>query len=222
MATRLDSVHRFNVDEYHRMGELGILPEHGVELIEGRIVFAGDRPWRFDVDDYYRLAEAGILTEDDRVELIDGEIIDMAPAGSRHAACVSRLNRLLVGRVRDAIVRVQDPLRVWGPTEPEPDLAVVRFREDFYIEHHPTPGDVLLVVEVADSSVGRDRTEKAEMYATVGIREYWLVDLTQSAVLVHTSPSGAGYLSVDAKQREDTWTSHSLPGLTVSGTDIFG
>lgn len=222
MATRLDSVHRFNVDEYHRMRDLGILPERGVELIEGRIVLAGGRPWRFDVDDYHWLAEAGILAEDDRVELINGEIIDMTPAGSRHAACVSRLTRLLVARVGDAIVRVQDPLRVWGPTEPEPDLTVVRFREDFYVEQHPAPGDVLLVIEVADSSLVRDRTEKAEMYATVGIREYWLVDLTGSNVMVHSDPSGAGYLSVETRQRDDSWTSYSLPGLTVSGVEILG
>src|SRR4051812_16214443 len=105
MATRLESLHRCDVDQYHRMGELGILPKRGVELIDGHIVFAAGRRWRFTVEDYHALVAAGILDEDDHVELIDGEIIDMTPAGSLHAACVSRLTRLLVPRVGDAIVR---------------------------------------------------------------------------------------------------------------------
>ncbi len=198
MATRLDSVHRFKVDEYHRMGELGILPERGVELINGRIMFAGGRSWRFTVDDYYQLAQAGILTESDRTELIEGEIVDMSPTGSRHAGHLKRLVAALSRRIADTAVRsVQDPLHLSTGTEPLPDL-------------------------MADSSAERDRTEKADLYARSGIAEYWLVDLPQSVVLVHTNPSGAGYLSVETKQRNDSCTPRSLPGLKVSGTDIFG
>src|SRR5918997_6720202 len=111
----------------------------------------------FTVDDFYRMLEAGILTEDDRVELIDGEIIEMSPIGSRHASCVMRLNAVLTKRLGDtAIVNVQNPLRLSTRSEPLPDCSLLKPREDFYSRAHPTPDDVLLVVEVADSSIGYD------------------------------------------------------------------
>src|SRR5262245_37141744 len=108
----------------------------------------------FTVDEYYQMAQAGILHEDDRVELIEGEIIETAAIGSRHAACVDRLNQLFSGRVAGrAIVRVQNPIRLSQRSEPQPDLALLRPRADFYATGHPGPQDVLLVVEVADTSV---------------------------------------------------------------------
>lgn len=108
----------------------------------------------FTVEEYYRMAQAGILTEDDRVELIEGEIIKMTPLGSRHAACVDRLTQLFSARIRgQAIVRVQNPIRLSERSEPQPDLALLRFRPDFYATAHPGPQDVLMVVEVAETSV---------------------------------------------------------------------
>jgi Uma2 family endonuclease len=120
----------------------------------------------FSVDEYYRMAEAGILTEDDRVELIEGEIIEKGSITSRHAGCVNRLNAMLNRQFEQAaIVSVQHPVRIDGYSEPEPDVAVLKLRDDFYSEGHPTPADVLLVVEVADSSVEFDRNKKLPLYA---------------------------------------------------------
>src|ERR671938_544657 len=132
----------------------------------------------FSVDEYYRMGEAGILTEDDRVELIEGEIIEMSPIGSRHAACVNRLNTLLGRHLRQtAIVSVQNPIRLDAYSEPEPDVALLRPRADYYESGHPTPADALLIVEVADTSADYDRIIKLPLYAKAGIPEAWLVDL---------------------------------------------
>lgn len=222
MATQLMQPRRFTVDEYHRMAELGILPDGPMELIDGRVLIGG-RPWRFSTEDYYRLAEAGILSEDDRVELIEGEIIEMSPIGSRHAGTLKRLLALFSRKLGGSVVlSVQDPLEIGDGTEPEPDLMLLRPRPDFYSESHPTPADVLLLIEVADTSSAYDRTEKADLYAKHAVPEYWLVDLTKDAVLVHVAPSPLGYLSVETRRREDTWTSTLLPSLAVHGEDLLG
>lgn len=178
---------------------------------------------RFTVADYYRMAEVGVLREDDRVELVEGEIVRMTPAGSRHAGCVKRLVALLTSRIGGrAVVSVQDPLALGDLSVPEPDVAVLKPREDFYAESHPQAADVLLLIEVADSSLAYDRDEKGPLYARHGIAEYWLVDLTQSLVLVHTAPSASGYGHVETKRRGDDWTAIELPELSLSGTDILG
>jgi Uma2 family endonuclease len=222
MATKLASIHRFTTDEYERMVRLGIVPSDSAQLIDGR-VFVDGSLWRFSTADYYRLAGAGILTEDDRVELIEGEILDMAAIGSRHAGTVNRFNALLGHRLGgEIIVSVQSPLHIRDGVEPEPDIMVLRAREDFYTDSHPTAADVLLLIEVADTSVGFDRTEKADLYASAAVAEYWLVDLGMKRVLVHTGPMPAGYARVETKDVDDSWTAISLPQLTVSGTDIFG
>ena len=124
------------------------------------------RRYRFTTTEYDRMAEAGVLGEDDRVELIEGEILEMSPMGRRHAACVDRLTRLLVRGVGDAaIVRVQNPIVLSDHNEPQPDLALLRPRVDFYTAEHPGPEDALLVVEVSDSSVEYDRQIKVPLYA---------------------------------------------------------
>src|SRR5437870_5978990 len=128
----------------------------------------------FNVAEYYRMAEAGILTEEDHVELIDGEIVAMSPVGSRHAACVKRLNRILGRRVGDlVVVGVQDPIGLDDYSEPEPDISLLRPRADFYSEAHPIPSDVLMIIEVADSSDLYDREVKVPLYARAGIPETW-------------------------------------------------
>lgn len=135
---------------------------------------------RFTVAEFHQMADAGIFTEDHRVELLDGEIVDMSPIGHRHAACVDRLNRLFVIRVGDAAqVRIQNPIVLDDYSEPEPDVALIRPRPDFYESAHPTPGEVFLVVEVADATYETDRRIKIPLYAQSGIREVWLVDLGQ-------------------------------------------
>ena len=168
------------------------------------------------------MAEAGILTEDDRVELINGEIIRMAAIGSRHAACVSRINalfsRLLAGH---ATISVQNPVRLGDLSEPEPDLALLLPREDFYAGAHPGPGDVLLLIEVADSSLDFDRQTKVPLYATAGIAELWIVNLAQRQVEVFRGPGQQGF-----DQRREVTDGHltplSFPDIAVTLADILG
>ena len=136
---------------------------------------------RFTVEDYHRMAEVGLLGEDDRVELLEGEVVEMTPIGPEHAGTVDRLNqRLIQALAGRAIVRVQSPIRVDDRSEPEPDLALLRPVEDFYTSRIPGPGDVLAVIEVADTSYERERSVKQRLYARAGIPELWIVDIRRS------------------------------------------
>lgn len=153
------------------------------------------RPHRFTVADYYRMAEAGIFNEDSRVELIRGQIVDLPPIGAPHFAAVNRLNRLLVQAVDDrAIVSVQNPVRLDDGSEPEPDIALLRPRADDYATAIAGADDVLLIVEIADSSLRDDRAVKAPLYAEGGIPEYWIVNLVERVVEVHRQPAGGRYV----------------------------
>lgn len=178
---------------------------------------------RFTVDEYYEMARAGILGEDDRVELIEGEIIEMSPIGRSHAACVDRLNQFFVRRVGDAaIVRIQGPVRLSQQAEPQPDVALLRPRPDFYALGHPTPFDVLLLVEVAETSSRFDRMVKMPLYAAGGIPEYWLVDLDEETVTVFRDPGPADYGSVRVLHRGQTLTPLALPDVEIGVNDILG
>jgi Uma2 family endonuclease len=177
---------------------------------------------RFTVDDYHRMAKAGILTEDDRVELIEGQIVEMAPIGRRHASRVDRLNRLLQRLVGDkAIVRVQGPVRLDPYSEPQPDLALLRPRDDFYEAAHPGPADILLLVEVADSSVVYDRGTKLLIYARAGIPEVWLEDLTRNGIEVYRSPSPQGYQQTHRVGRGQRIAPQAFPDLDLAVDDIL-
>ncbi|HEX8599483.1 MAG TPA: Uma2 family endonuclease [Chloroflexia bacterium] len=177
----------------------------------------------FTVEEYDKMGEAGILAEDDRVELIDGEIIEMSPIGSHHAACVTRLNMLLT-RLADhnLIVTVQNPIRLNDDSEPQPDLALLKFRTDFYSDQLPTPSDILLVVEVADSSIEYDRMFKVPRYARDGIPEVWLVDLSRDTIEGYSRPLTAGYQVTWQKKRGDALIVPGLSGASVLVTDILG
>jgi Uma2 family endonuclease len=178
---------------------------------------------RFTVDEYRRMLESGILAEDDRVELINGEIVEMAPIGSRHAACVKRLNNLFSRQVGDrAVVGVQDPVRLDEYSEPQPDLTLLRPRPDYYAGGHPGPEDVLLVVEVAETSAEYDRQIKVPLYARAGIREVWLVDLAASAVEVYREPTPEGYRQVRRFGRGETLSPEALPDINLALDDILG
>jgi Uma2 family endonuclease len=177
----------------------------------------------FTVREFHQMAQAAIFGEDDRVELLAGEIVQMTPIGSRHAACVSRLNRLLSRLLGDeSIVRVQDPLHLDDHSEPQPDLVVVHRREDFYRDAHPRPRDVQLVIEVSDTSAADDRTDKVPLYARSGIPEVWLVDLTTASVDVYREPAADGYRHSVRVERPATLTAStlSIPGIRVD--DIVG
>ncbi len=177
----------------------------------------------FTVEEYHRMAEAGILSEDDRVELIEGELVAMSPIGSRHAACVKRLIRLLDRAVGDrAIVGAQDPIRLGARSEPQPDVTLLRYRPDFYASAHPGPEDVLLVVEVAETSADYDRTVKIPLYARYGIPEAWLVDLLEERIEIYRHPSPQGYQTLHIAHRGETVRPTTLPDLELSVDDILG
>ena len=178
---------------------------------------------RFTVDDYYRIAAAGVLGEDDRVELIEGEIIEMSPIGSRHAACVNRLNRCFAGRLGDrAVVAVQNPIRVSDLSEPQPDIAVLEPRADAYAAAHPRPADILLLIEVADSSLLYDRELKAPLYALSGIRELWIVDVDARRIILFRDPSADGYATHAIADVGDTLHPLAFPDLAIEVGDIVG
>jgi len=179
------------------------------------------RRYRFTVDEYHRMAEAGVLHEDHRVELLDGEVVVMSPIGDPHAACVKRLNRLLGAHVgARAIVSVQDPIRLDSHSEPQPDVALLRPRDDFYASAMARPEDTLLVIEVGDSSARFDREVKAPLYARAGIPELWLVDLTAGEVSVCRQPAATGYREVSVKRRGDL-SPEALPDLVVRIDDVL-
>ncbi len=178
---------------------------------------------RFTVEDFARLGEAGIFSEDDRVELIDGEILDMTPIGQPHAWIVNRLNRRLVTRLAErTYVSVQNPLRLDGHTEPQPDLVVARGGEDDYPDRHLEAGDVLLVIEVADSSLRYDRAEKMPRYGRSGIPEAWLVDVAAGAVTVYTAPGAGGYANEQVFRPGAEIASTAVAGLRVTVQEIVG
>jgi Uma2 family endonuclease len=169
------------------------------------------------------MAEAGILTEDDRVELIAGEIVEMSPIGSRHAACVNRLNMLLSSQAGQTfIVSVQNPIVVDDYSEPEPDVAVLRMRGDYYAQELPTASDVLLVIEVADTSVEIDRSVKIPLYARAGVARTILVDLPRELIEVHSEPADGQYQSVQIFRRGDSFPLKVLPQLDFNVEAILG
>jgi Uma2 family endonuclease len=175
----------------------------------------------FTVDEFYQMAEAGILREDDRVELLNGEVVQMTPIGSRHAACVDRLARNFHDRVdRSVIVRVQSPVRLDDFSEPQPDLALLRFRSDFYADAHPRPADVLLIVEVADTSADLDRAVKVPLYARAGIPEFWIVDLAAKAVDVYQDGSAEGYRRHHRLGSTDRLIPVARPAVDVAVSDV--
>lgn len=178
---------------------------------------------RFTLEEWERLGRLGFFSEDDRVELIDGEIVDMAPAGPRHANCVKQLNRLLSRQVGDAaVVSVQDPIRVSEGNQPQPDLALLRPPLDRYAQVLPAAKDVLLVIEVADTSLVSDRDTKARIYGEAGIPEYWLVDLNADRVVALTRPGAKGYEQSRTAAGGEILAPILVPDVAVPVTQSLG
>src|SRR5436305_8187270 len=177
----------------------------------------------FSIGEYDKMAAAGVFSEDDRVELIEGEIVEMNPIGSRHAACVGRLTKLLERLAGDeAIVWVQNPVQVSDYSEPLPDVALLKRRDDFYAQANPRPSDVLLIIEVADSSVEYDRDIKMPLYARAGIPEVWLVNLPKETVEIYTRPLEGEYREIRLVKRGETLSAKSIPNLTIDAGAVFG
>jgi Uma2 family endonuclease len=169
------------------------------------------------------MAEAGILGEDDRLELIEGEIVEMTPIGPSHSGTVNRLTRLFTSRLGErVVVAVQNPVRMPPRSEPQPDVVLLNARDDFYSSSHPVPADVLLLVEVAQSSAGFDRGVKMPLYARHGIREYWLVDLDQGHVEVYRRPGHDGYEDRTVFGSGTSIGAEALPDESFSIDEILG
>jgi len=177
----------------------------------------------FTVDEYERMVETGILTQQDHVELIHGEIVEMTPIGQAHFAAVTALNALFVERLgRRAIVGSSGSLRVSPHSMPEPDLMLLVPRADFYREAPIRPEDVLLVIEVADTSLRYDREVKMPLYASAGVREYWIVDIAGRRVEIYGAPAAARYLRVEHAGPGMPFAPEAFPDVVLIVAEILG
>ena len=175
---------------------------------------------RFTVDEYYEMARVGILKPDERVELLDGEIVPMNPIGSPHLWCVTRLMETFVPLIGTFRMIVQNPIRLDQQAEPEPDIAILR--RNTPQNRHPRPGETLLVIEVADSSIKKDRGRKRAMYARARIQEYWIVDLNSDRIEVYRQPGARGYRSTTLAGRGETISPLCAPDFAVDVTTVLG
>lgn len=176
---------------------------------------------RFTTEDYEQMIAMGILDEDDRVELIDGEIITMSPIGPLHVDTVMLLTELLAQQVAGlARISVQNPVQLPNNSQPQPDITLVRY--DRYRGRLPVPDDIFVVIEVSDSTLAFDRDTKLPLYAAAGIPEAWLVGLTSGVIERHAQPGSAGYRTILRAGRGEELTSLTLPAVTVAVDAIFG
>ena len=177
---------------------------------------------RFTVAEYYAMADAGILTEKDRVELLDGEIVLMAPIGNRHQSSVDGHGEMFMLRLQGrANVRIQGPVRLDDDNEPEPDVTLLRRRDDYYATGHPGPDDVLLLIEVADSTLEFDRNVKLRLYAQAGIPEVWISNLRNRRVESYTDPTESGYAIVRYFEAGSSVTPLNFPDIELEVVRII-
>ena len=174
------------------------------------------------VDQFRQMGEAGILRAEDRLELLEGVLYDMASISSLHAACVNRLTAFFVRGAPDAIVHPQNPIQIDDYSQPQPDVAVLHFREDYYAAAHPTPADVYLLIEVAYTSQTYDRELKLPLYARAGVPEVWLVDVEADQIDVFRQPHAQGYREARHFWRGDTLSPLPFPDLALSVDEILG
>ena len=178
---------------------------------------------KFTIAQYHKMAESGIINESDRVELIQGEIVEMASIGRRHAACVSRINQKLTIRLGErAIVWPQNPVELNDNSEPQPDVALLQPRSDFYEAEKPQAQDIILIIEVADTTVEADRNVKIPLYAENGIMEVWLVDINAECVEVYRELTPNGYQQLQRFQRGQTLSIQAFPDVAIAIDEILG
>jgi Uma2 family endonuclease len=176
----------------------------------------------FSVDEYDRMVEAGILSREDRVELIDGDILEMSPIGDRHAACVDRAALLLLPPlVGESIVRIQGPIRLGDYSKPQPDLILLRYDRGFFAARGPVTRDAHLVIEVSDSSIQYDRGPKLRVYARHGVHEVWIEDLTTDTLLVFRDAAGNSYGTVLSLKPGDSISPLAFPQLVLSVSSLL-
>jgi Uma2 family endonuclease len=177
---------------------------------------------RISVARYQQMVATGVLTKYDRIELIDGEMIDMAPNGRKHVTVTNRLNKLFVmGAGDSAIVSPGGPVNLGDYSEPEPDLSILRPRADDYATQLPEGADVLLLIEVSDTSLAYDQGIKRALYARHGISEYWIVDVEARCIHVHREPDGSSFSKVSTVTIPDRVAARELPGIEVSLDALF-
>ena len=178
--------------------------------------------WRFTVDDFEKMGEVGIFKESDRVELIDGEIYAMNPIGFGHSGHVMKLIQTLSRALGDrGLLNVQNPVQIRPRRQLQPDVMVLRLRDDYYTTSHPVASDVLLMIEVADSSLTYDRNTKARVYAQAGLPDYWIVDLVNTQLLVCREPVDGVYRSVQVLGKEDVVQPLAFPDVTIAISEIL-
>ncbi len=217
----------FSVNDMQKMAKLGMIPQRGVELVGGDVMF-GARRKRFSIEEYYQLADVGILPSSTRAtELLNGDILTMSPVGSRHFAAVAMLQYHLHQALgNEACIAVQSTILLpLFRSAPEPDIAILRFRNDFYRHELPTANDVLLLIEVADSTLKYDSGVKAKRYAMSGISELWIVDVRRRQLELCRKPSNKGFTERRIIANDETihlaaLPHHSFKAATLLGTEI--
>lgn len=178
---------------------------------------------KFTVEQYHQMVDVGILTENDRVELIRGEIVEMTPIGRRHSACINRLVRLFTQLLGESIIlSPQNPVELDDASEPQPDVTLLQPRPDFYESGHPQPQDILLLVEVADTTVESYRQIKIPLYAENNIIEVWLVDINEQCIEVYREPSANGYQNVQRFVRGQNLSILAFPEVIISVDEVLG
>lgn len=178
---------------------------------------------QFTVWDYHQMVKAGILKEDERVELIAGEIIEMSPIGTRHAACIIRLIRLFSQLLGDrAFISSQNPVQLSDFSEPQPDIALLKPRDDYYAAAHPQPQDILLLVEVADTTIDYDRNVKMPLYASSNISEAWIVDINGQTIEVYRQPTPDGYQHIQTFQKGQSLFIQAFAEIILTVDELLG
>lgn len=177
--------------------------------------------YRLTVTEYHRLGKHRIFDEDSRIELIEGDLIAMPPIGGQHAGHLDRIAQPIFRQITQGIVRIQSPIRLNDCSEPEPDLTILRYRDNFYTRAHPTPADVLLIIEIADSTLRYDQDIKVPLYAKAGIPEVWLLDLINRRVAIYRYPSTDGYRQIQFPAPDEQISPSLLPELTLRIAELF-
>lgn len=168
------------------------------------------------VDEYHRMAEAGIFEPSERVELLEGKIIWMVAKGTAHSSAVGRTNKLLQNRLgNQAWIAIQDPVKLNERSEPEPDIAVVKIDPLDYADHHPTPAEIYLIIEVADSSLKLDTEIKAKAYSQAGIKDYWVLDVVKRELIVFRNPTTEGYQNQEILTEHQKISPLDFPDLEI-------
>jgi Uma2 family endonuclease len=193
--------------------------------MESRTMIAAFTPTRtrISTNRYQMMVATGVLTKYDRIELIEGDMLDMALMGTKHSAITSRLNELLILAVtRSATVVVGGPVNLGEFSQPQPDLMLLRRRADFYDSKTPESADVLLLIEVSDSSLAYDQGVKLNLYARYGVAEYWVVDVEGRRIVTYREPAAKGYRRKAEFEVPDALTPQAFPELKIAVAEIFG